>query len=301
MINSLKAPTLRQLQIFSALVDTKSVSKVAQQLHISQPSVSIQLKNLSELLNSELYIVNNRKVQITEAGYAVCLAATDISKTLEDLNIKLDALNGLDAGTLRIAVVTTAKYFMPKLLSAFCKKYPNIDVQLTIKNRQTVLQRFKENKDDFYVLSHWPDNLDAVKTPFISNELVVMANEDHELTRRPQTSLNRIQHYPFIMREPGSGTRMSIDMFCKKHQILLKERMTIESNGAIKLLVAEGLGLAILSKQSIDNSAIQGLVTLDVEHFPIKNQWYLVRSPGKNLSNLGNTFAAFCQQSVENL
>lgn len=301
MLNFTKSPTLRQMQIFSALVETNSVSRVAEKLHISQPSVSIQLKNLSEQLNTELYVVNNRKVHTTEAGYAVYQATLGIANTFEDLHIRLDAFNGLNAGKLKIAVVSTAQYFMPKLLSAFCRKYPNIDVQLTINNRQTVLKRFMENMDDFYVLSHWPEDLDAEKIPFVDNELVVMANDTHELTRQPHISLNRLQHYPFIMREKGSGTRMSIDMFCQKHNLTFKERMTIESNGAIKLFVAEGLGLAILSRSTLDHSNIPGLTTLDVEQFPIINKWFLVRKTGRSLSLLAETFETFAKRNVKRL
>lgn len=298
MLNSLKSPTLRQLEIFTALVELQSVSKVANKLHISQPSVSIQLRNLSEILNTELYIVNNRKVAITQAGYAVYEASRGIASTFENLQVELDAFNGLNAGKLKIAVVSTAQYFMPKLISSFCRKYPNIDIQLTINNRQTVLKRFSEGLDDFYVLSHWPEELKAVLTPFIDNELVVMANEQHELTRQPHISLNRLQHYPFIMREKGSGTRMSVDMFCKQHNIKLKEKMTIESNGAIKLFVAEGMGLGILSRSALTHSEINGLVTLDVDHFPIKSQWYLVRKSAQKLSLLANTFESFAKSQI---
>lgn len=301
MLNALKSPTLRQLEIFSALVESQSVSKVAELLHISQPSVSIQLKNLGELLNTELYFVNNRRVVITEAGHAVYHAAREIGSTLANLHVEIDAYNGLNAGTLKISVVSTAQYFMPKLISAFCRKYPNIDVQLTINNRQTVLKRFKENLDDFYVLSHWPKDIEAKKIPFIDNELVVMANDKHELTRQPHISLNRIQHYPFIMREKGSGTRMSVDVFCQQHNIQLKERMTIESNGAIKLFVAEGMGLGILSKTSFENSEVPGLIILDVEHFPIVNQWYLVRQKAQKVSLIAAKFEDFARNEMKDL
>ncbi|MFD2164705.1 LysR family transcriptional regulator [Thalassotalea euphylliae] len=299
MFQANRTPTIRQLQLFSALVETQSVSRTAERLHIAQPSVSIQLKKLSALLDVELYSQQGKQIVITEAGFAVYKAAQQVASNFENLAIELNAFNGLQAGTLRLCIVATAQNFMPKILGPFCRKYPNIDVELTIRNRKIVIERAMQNQDDFYVLSHCPDELPLNKMPFLDNDLVVIAPERHELTRKPEISLNRVQHYPFILREKGSGTRSTIDRFCQQHNIKLRERMMVESNDAIKHMVAEGLGLAILSRHSVDNHPVSGIVKLDVEHFPITSDWYLVNSKQRKLSLLARTFQEYLEKEAK--
>jgi len=295
MFRANRTPTIRQLQLFSALVETKSVSKTAEQMFIAQPSVSIQLKKLAELLEVELYHQQGKKIVITEAGQAVYRVVQQVENNFENLAIELNAFNGLTAGTLRLCIVSTAQNFMPMILGPFCRQYPNINVELTIRNRKVVIERAMKNQDDFYVLSHCPDNLALNKTPFLDNDLVVIAPERHELTLKQSISLNRIQHYPFILREKGSGTRSTIDKFCTEHNLKLRERMMAESNDAIKHMVAEGLGLAILSRHSVDHYPIKGVVKLNVEQFPITSDWYLVSSEQRKLSLLAQTFRDYLQ------
>ena len=153
MITNNRTPTLRQLQLFSALVETKSVSKTAERLFIAQPSVSIQLKKLSELLEVDLYHQQGKQIVITEAGQAVYRAALQVAHNFENLAVELNAFNGLQAGTLRLCIVSTAQNFMPKILGPFCRKYPNINIELTIRNRKVVIERAIQNQDDFYVLN----------------------------------------------------------------------------------------------------------------------------------------------------
>ena len=293
MFSAKRTPTIRQLQLFSALVETQSVSKTAERLYIAQPSVSIQLKKLTELLGVELYHQQGKQIVITEVGQTVYKAAQQIAQSFENLAIELNAFNGLQAGTLRLCIVSTAQNFMPKILGPFCRQYPNIDVELSIRNRKIVIERAMQNQDDFYVLSHCPDDLALTKMPFLNNDLVVIATERHELTRKGKVSLNRIQHYPFILREKGSGTRTTIDRFCQQHNISLRQRMMVESNDAIKNMVAEGLGLAILSRHSVENNPQEGVVILPVENFPIVSDWYLVHSKQRRLSLLAQTFSDY--------
>ncbi|MBX2810038.1 MAG: LysR family transcriptional regulator [Cellvibrionaceae bacterium] len=296
-----RTPSMRQLQLFKALVEHKHISKVADQQHISQPSVSIQLKNLSALLDTELYNIQGRQIEITEAGMTLYQSALEIEASIERMHSNLAALRGLQAGTLRLAVVSTAQYFMPILLGPFYRRYPNVDMQLTIGNREQVIHRLQQRKDDFYLFSHCPKELDISKALFLDNSLIVVAPQGHELTLQPSISLQRLQHYPFIMREAGSGTRRSIQLFCQEHGIRLQTRMTIESNEAIKHAVASGLGLAILSRHTLDYTNISGLVRLEVEHFPITSQWYLVHARARTLSKLAQTFHDFMQHEGKEL
>ncbi|WP_111977850.1 LysR family transcriptional regulator [Algibacillus agarilyticus] len=290
-----RTPTLRQLQILQALAHYKNISLVAQKLFISQPSVSIQLKKLSELYEVSLYQANSKTIELTEAGFAILKASNEIFDSLDNLNSQLDDLKGIKSGKLRLCVVSTAKYFLPLLLGSFCKKYPLIDVELNIGNRSQVIKRLKENKDDFYIFSHCPDNENIISEPFLDNPLVVVAPEKHELTRQPHISLARLAHYPFIMREHGSGTRRTIDIFCKQHNLKLKEKMTIESNEAIKHAVVADLGLAILSRHTLDYILESGLVILAVDEMPIESTWFLVRTKNRNPSNLATLFYQFMQ------
>ena len=290
MLNTKNTPSIRQFQLFSCLVNTLSISKVAEQLHISQPSVSIQLKKMSEQLGTELYLVNGRKVQITEAGFAAYNAIQSIDSTLNNLQIELNAFKGLQAGTLRLAVDSTAQYLISKLISPFCHRYPKVDLQLTINNREVLVQRLKNNEDDFYILSRAPTGIEVDKTPFITNSLVVVANKKHELSLKPHVTLNRLQHYPFILREHGSGTRLHVEKFCKQHNIKLIERMTIQSNEAIKQFVSENIGLGILSRHTLNQAEDPDLTILDVEQFPINSQWYIMHRNDVKMTLLASTF-----------
>jgi len=291
-----RTPTLRQLQILQALAKYKKISLVAEKLFISQPSVSIQLRKLSEVFDIALYHVNGKSVELTEAGVAVLEGSNEIFTTLNHLSTKLSNLKGVKSGKLKLCVVSTAKYFLPLLLGSFCKKYPLIDVELNIGNRAQVLASLKENKDDFYVLSHCPVDKNIIADPFLDNPLVVVAPESHELTRQPSISLTRLTHYPFIMREQGSGTRLSIDRFCQSHKITLKEKMTIESCEAIKHAVVADLGLAILSQHTLDYILKSGLVVLNVEGFPIDSTCYLVQSKLRKQTILAQLFYDFMQK-----
>ncbi|AWB66356.1 LysR family transcriptional regulator [Saccharobesus litoralis] len=289
----MKAPTFRQLQLVKALDEFNRISVVAEQLHISQPSVSIQLKNLTETVGLPVYRAKGKKLELTEAGRALLECADEIDNSFKNLSIKLDDIKGLNSGTLKLSVVSTAKYFLPLLLGAFCKQHPKIDIQLKIGNRKEVIKRLNTNEDDFYFFSHTPEDVDIETQPFLDNELVVVAPERHELAQQESISLARLSHYPLIMREQGSGTRRSIEEFFQTHGVTFNEKMTIESNEAIKYAVAAGLGLSILSRHTLDYGQVPGLIKLNVEKFPIQNSWYLVKHVKRSPSLLSKAFEKY--------
>ena len=293
MINRNRLPTLRQLRLVQELARYKSISQVAEVLHISQPSVSIQLKNLSDLIELPIYHKRGKAIELTDAGIALASHADSIFQQLDNLSIELNDLKGLKAGVLRLCCVSTAKYFLPLVLGEFCKQHPLIDVHLKISNREEVVERLQNDMDDFYFFSHCPKNIDIETTPFVENELVVVAPKQHELVLQQPVSLARLSHYPFIMREEGSGTRLSIEQFCAEHGISFNEKMTIESNEAIKYSVASGLGLAILSRHTLDYGELPNVITLDVENFPIRSRWHLVHRKERQQSLLAQTFEEF--------
>lgn len=288
-----KQPTIRQLQLVQALARYQSLSLVAEKLFISQPSVSIQLKNLSELIGLPIYQMQGRSLELTDAGKAILHSANQIFRTLDNLKTDIDNLQGVVTGTLSIAVVTTAQYFLPLLLAAFSKRYPNIDVKLEIGNREMVYSRLRDNNDDFYLFSQIPQGIEVIETPFLTNELVVVAPDRHELTLQSKISLARLSHYPFILREQGSGTRETVLNLFNQYGFQLREKMTIASSEAIKQAVAAGLGLSVLSRHSLDFGLIPGLKILEVEHFPLINQWRLVQSASHKQSLLAKAFQQF--------
>lgn len=288
-----RQPTIRQLQLIQALARYKSLSLVAENLHISQPSVSIQLKNLSELIGLPIYQMLGRKLELTDAGKAVLNSANQIFQSLDNLKTDIDNLQGVVTGTLSISVVTTAQYFLPLLLAAFAKRHPRVEVKLEIGNRNTVLARLEQQLDDFYLFGQIPKYADVVETPFLDNELVVVAPERHELTLLPNISLARLSHYPFILREVGSGTREATLALFKQQGFTLQEKMTIASGEAIKQAVAAGLGLSVLSKHSLDFGIMPGLTILKVEQFPIRSKWRLVQNISRQPSLLANAFHQF--------
>ncbi|MGB1198862.1 MAG: LysR family transcriptional regulator [Thalassotalea sp.] len=296
-----KQPTIRQLQLVQALARYQRLSLVAEKLFISQPSVSIQLKNLSELIGLPIYYSKGRHLELTDAGKAVLRAANQIFQSLGNLKTDIDNLQGVVTGTLSIAVVTTAQYFLPLLLAAFNKHYPHVEVKLEIGNREVIYSRLRNNSDNFYLFSQIPAGIEVIEAPFLTNELVVVAPERHELTLQNKVSLARLSHYPFILREQGSGTREAVVNLFNQCGFELREKMTIASSEAIKQAVAAGLGLSVLSRHSLDFGIIPGIKVLEVEQFPIINQWRLVQRASQNQSLLAKAFEQFMLDNGTNI
>ena len=284
---------IRHIKYFLAVAEELHFRKAAEKLFISQPSVSIQLKNLSDLIGLPIYHMHGRRLELTDAGKAVLTSANEIFQSLDNLRTHVDNLQGVATGTLSIAVVTTAQYFLPLLLAAFSKHYPNIEVKLEIGNRDMIYSRLRDSSDDFYLFSQIPDGIEVIETPFLTNELVVIAPERHELTLQSKITLARLSHYPFILRELGSGTRATVVNLFKQQGFELHEKMTIASSEAIKQAVAAGLGLSVLSKHSVDFGMVPGIKILAVEHFPIVNKWRLVQRASQSQSLIAKKFQQF--------
>lgn len=288
--------TFRQLEILLAVYEHGSITRACEALHLSQPTVSMQLKKLADSLGEVLYETHGRKLYFSDACLRIVEAAREIFDVVERLDSDLADLRGLKAGTLKLAVVTTAKYFIPHLLGPFCARYPDIDVRFTIGNRETMIQRLARHEDEIYVFSHPPRALDIDVVQFAPNPLVVIAAQSHPLARRKRIDFAKIVDEPFLMREPGSGTRLAIESFLARKKLKLNVRMTIESNEAIKHAVAEGLGLAIVSRHSLAFSSAPDICVLDVKNLIIKNDWYLVSARGKRFSRIAETFISYLQQ-----
>jgi DNA-binding transcriptional LysR family regulator len=283
--------TFRQLRLFLALAETGSVSAAARRVHVTQPTASMQLKEMSDSVGVALYEVISRKVHLTQAGQELATTARVISKEWEMFEQHVHAIKGLTRGKLRVAVVSTAKYFIPRILGSFCLQYPQIDISLEVLNRDGVLKRLEENLDDLYIMSQPPMNFEIDDDVFMPNPLLLVAPINHELANKKKFKIDKLTHEKFIFREQGSGTRMTTDNYFKKLKFKPEVRLELGSNEAIKQAVIGGLGLAVLSKYSLsDATDFEQLAILKCEGFPIESSWHIVRPKGKKLSPIATIF-----------
>ncbi|NVK24631.1 MAG: LysR family transcriptional regulator [Gammaproteobacteria bacterium] len=287
--------TFRQLEILLAVYEHKSIKEASEALYLSQPTISMQLKKLAESINLPLYHQIGRKLQFTEAGQAMVETAREILQSCEQLDMELSSLRGLKSGTLKLAVVTTAKYFIPYLLGPFCEKFPGIDIKLTVGNRQQIIERLENGDDDFYVFSHLPTTLTLETIEFISNQLVAIAPLGHPLAEKSSISLQEFCQYDFLAREQGSGTRYAIEKFFASKELSPKTKMTIESNEAIIHSTIAGLGISILSAHTIAFGGKYDLVKLPVQDLKIDSSWSLAWRPESKQSMIAREFAQYVQ------
>jgi len=286
--------TLRQLQVFEAIARHLSFTRAAEELYLTQPTVSMQMKQLTDTVGMPLFEQIGKRIHLTDAGKDLCTLCREVFDSLERFEMNIADRKGLKQGRLRLAVITTAKYFAPRVLGAFCQRYPGIEVSLKVTNRERVLERMTQNLDDLYILGQPPESLDAHSQSFMENPLVVLAPSGHPLVGRKRISLKRIAEEPFLMREIGSGTRIATQRLFDEHKIKLNMRMDLGSNEAIKQAIVGGLGLAVLSRHCLALEGDTGpLRVLDVQGFPIKRHWYLVYPEGKQLSIAAQTFYSY--------
>ncbi|MBP7547591.1 MAG: LysR family transcriptional regulator [Corallincola sp.] len=290
--------TLRQLQIFEQVAACGSFTRAAEQLFMTQPAVSQQMRQLTEQVGEALYDVVGRQLQITPAGQALLATWQGMQQEWHCFEEEIAARRGLQRGSLRLAVVSTAKYFIPRVLGPFCQRYPGIDVRLEVANRDRVVERIQRNLDDLYVMTTPPDHLDLVAEPVLDNPLVVIAAPDHPRRDERQIPLAALANERFIMREAGAGTRITIEQSLAEQQLRLNVRMELGSNEAIKQAVAGGLGLSILSRHALHRLPVEedDVAILDVAGFPLMSQWYLVHLRSKKLSLAATTFLAELKQ-----
>lgn len=276
--------TFRQLETFAAVSRLNSFTKAADALHLTQPAVSIQIKQIADTVGLPLFEQTGRDIALTPAGEELLKMVRSLDDIWNRFESAVDELKGLKRGKLRVALVTTAKYFLPRMLGAFCQRYPDIDIELEIANRAKIVERLRNNQDDLYVMSYPPDDLDIVRLPFLDNEYVVIAPNTHWSVGKP-VSIQELASEAFLLREPGSGSRHVIDQHMQALGMKLKVRLALASNEAIRDLVASGMGLSVLSRHALGNDfARYGLAILAVEGFPLKQAWNVVHLRSKILS-----------------
>lgn len=290
--------TLRQLQVFEAIVRLGSFTRAAEELFLTQPTVSMQIKKLTDAMGLTLFEHVGRNVRPTEAGHVLYDACRRMFDTLSNLEMQMADLKGMRRGRLRLGVITTAKYLAPEILGEFSRLYPGVDVALKVTNRDRIIERMLANEDDLYIMGQTPsDELEVEAFPFAPNPLMVMAPRDHPLVGKKKIPLSRLIEEPFILREPGSGIRDATLRIFDAHGPRPRVRMELGSNEAIKHAIVGGLGLSVLSLHTLTLEGVDGPVAiLDVEGFPILRQWYLVYPKGKELSLVARTFLDFAKE-----
>lgn len=282
--------TLRQLEILLAVYEAGSITVASETLHLTQPTVSMQLKKLADGIDTPLYHTVGRRLIFTDSGLALIHTAREVMNSFQRLDMKLADLRGMKAGTLKLAVVTTSKYFIPHLLGPFCKRHPNVDIQFKVGNRQQIIDRLYEGSDDFYVFSHPPADSRFETLDFLPNPLVAISASKHRLSRKKNINLTELFAEKLLMREAGSGTRYAIEEFLKGEKVQLRSNMTIESNEAIKHAVMSELGVSILSAHTLAFGGKSGLAVLNVKQLPIETNWYFVWLKDKPQSLIAETF-----------
>lgn len=286
--------SLRQLQIFESIVRTGSFTNAALDLHLTQPTVSMQIKKLEDSVGLPLFEHIGKKTFLTQAGKILEEHTRNILDSLNNIDMEIADLKGMKTGMLKLAVVTTAKYFAPRALGQFCEKYPGVDVALKVTNRERLIERMAQNLDDLYIMGRPPQSNEVIFEPYLPNPLVVIARRNHPLANEKNIAPKQLANHPFIMRETGSGTRMATETFFAEHDIALQIRMELGSNEAIKHAIDAGLGISVLSRHTLTLEGEDGrLVVLDVDGFPLSWQWHVGYNKGKRLSIIAKTFLDF--------
>ena len=283
--------TLQQLKLFESVSRLGSYTRAAEELCITQPAVSIQIKRLEEQVGLPLFEQVGKKTFPTTAGKTMYGASLDIINRVDDLKISIEELKGTVKGTLQMSVVTTAKYFLPKLLGVFLQQYPDVEPKLKFTNRARVIERLMNNEDDFVVMGQIPKDENLESYPFLNNILGIVAHSDHPLANKKNITIEELAKQRFLIREMGSGTRYVFDQLMEEHGVKIEPYMELGSSEALKQAVMAGLGIAVLSLHSVQlERDVNKLTVLDVEGFPLKRRWYAVHLKGKKLSLVAQTF-----------
>jgi DNA-binding transcriptional LysR family regulator len=294
--------TFRQLKVFEAVARLLSYTKAAKELYLTQPAVSMQIKQLEENTGLPLLEQMGKKVYLTEAGKEMYHYARSIAHELDEAASVMEHLKGIESGKLEITVATTANAFATRMLSMFNKQHEGTTVSLDVTNRERLLQQLADNDKDIAIMGRPPEDAALVTEAFADNPLVLVAAPDHPLVGVQPIPLFMLQDQTFVVREQGSGTRTAMQRFFEEHSLSITSSMEMNENEAIKQAVQAGMGLAVVSIHTIElELETNRLVILDVEDFPIMRHWYLVHRKEKRLSPITQAFKDFVLSEGRNL
>jgi DNA-binding transcriptional LysR family regulator len=291
--------TFRQLKIFEAVASHLSYTRASEALHLTQPAVSMQIKQLENTVGLPLFEQLGKKIFLTDAGNEFRRYSSAIGSQLEELELVVDELKGLKRGHLTIAVASTANYFLPRLLAVFCQRHGDVKVSLEVTNRKQLLKGLEENRTDLVIMGQPPEGMDLVAERFMENPLVVIAPLEHPLAKERNILLDKLRDETFLLREQGSGTRSAMERYFTANKLELSSSLEMSSNEAIKQGVEAGLGLGLVSLHTLEMELeLKRLVVLDVKKLPIMRYWYIVYRTGKRLSVVAQAFQAFVKQEA---
>lgn len=292
--------TLRQLEVFAAVARLESYTRAAEYLHLSQPAVSMQIKQLEESIGLPLFEQIGKKIHLTHAGREFYSYSQGISNLLDEAENVIEELKGVQSGRLAISVATTASHFATRLLAAFAQRYEGVTISLDITNRESLRRQLEHNEPDMVIMGQPPEGVDVESEIFMENPLVMIAPANHALTNKKNIPLKRFADEHFVVRETGSGTRSAIQRFFEEHGVIFHTGIEMSSNEAIKQAVEAGLGLGIVSIHTLElELETKRLVVLDVEDFPIIRHWHIVQRSGKRLSPVAQAFKQFVLEEAE--
>jgi DNA-binding transcriptional LysR family regulator len=293
--------TINQLRIFLKITLTESVTKAAEELHLTQPAVSIQLKNFQNQFEIPLTEIIGRKIYITDFGREIAVAAENILNQVYEINYKTLAHKGQLTGRLKISVVSTGKYVMPYFISDFLNQHEGIELMMDVTNKLKVIESLEKNEVDFSLVSVLPGNLEIEKTELLQNKLYVVSHTKQKFKSKVYDK-TIFETLPLIYREQGSGTRQTMEKFIKKNNLPVRKKMELTSNEAVKQAVIAGLGGSIMPLIGIKNELKNGeLQIIPVKGFPIKSVWNLIWLKGKNHSSLAKAFLTYLKKEKANI
>jgi DNA-binding transcriptional LysR family regulator len=288
--------TLSQLQIFLKITQTQSVTKAAEELHLTQPAVSIQLRNFQEQFDIPLTEVVGRKIYITDFGKEIAQASENVLNQVNVLNNKTLSFKGQLAGRLKISVVSTGKYIMPYFLSGFIKQHPGVELIMDVTNKNKVIESLENNEVDFSLVSIIPSSLNVEKLDLLQNKLFLIGNTEHKFNKN-LTNEKLFDELPLIFREKGSGTRQTMEKFIDKYHLSVQKKMELTSNEAVKQAVLAGLGYSIMPLIGIKNELQnKDLQIIKMKGLPIKTVWSLIWLKGKNHSPVATALLNFIKK-----
>lgn len=296
MRKSLLRMTLRQLRVFQAVCDNRSYSRAAEQMALTQPAVSLQIRQLEELLGQPLFEYVGKKLYLTDAAEALRRTGEDIFGRLESLDMQLSTLQGSLQGQLKLAVESSAMYFAPHLFASFRQQHPEVSLQLAVINHAEAVHRLSANRDDLLLISQVPSDMDLEFMPLLDNAIIAVAPAGHPLCGTDSLTLQALTAWPLLIREPGSGTRRATELHCHQKRAHFAQTMEVGSSEAQREGVLAGLGLALLPRHAVLRELRAGtLCELPVEELPLVRSWCLVHPRGKYLSPVAQTFFAFAR------
>lgn len=294
MRKSLMRMTFRQIQIFRAVCESRSYSRAAEEMALTQPAVSLQIRQLEELLGQPLFDYVAKKLYLTPAAEVLLRASEDVFGRLESLDMQLSDLQGSLQGQLTLAVESSAKYLVPHLFAAFREQHPEVSLQLVVVNHAQAVRRLSASRDDLLIMSQPPGEQALDFFPFLTNSIIAVAPPQHPLCSLEKLRLSDLVSFPLLVREPGSGTRRACEEYCHQKRAHFHQTMEIGSCEAQVEAVLAGLGLALLTRHAVRHELAHGLLReLPVKELPLQRSWCVVHPRGKHLSPVAQAFRDF--------